>query len=79
MQDKHGFPHLGATDGPIKTAIFGGTNARLYGYDIGKRTDLGPNRDRFARLKDEYRKQGPARSNLRYGYVRGPVDDASPG
>ena len=29
----------------------------------------GPNRDRFARMKDEYEKNGPARSNLRYGYV----------
>jgi hypothetical protein len=33
-------------------------------------------RDRYAALKAEYEKEGPARSNLRYGYVvpNGPVD-----
>ena len=74
MQKKYGFKPLGAADGPIKTAIFGGTNARLYNIDPTKRGDIGPNRDRFARMKEEYEKAGPARSNLRYGYVRGPVD-----
>ena len=51
MQKTYGFKPLGAADGPIKTAIFGGTNARLYNYDISKRTDIGPNRDRFALMK----------------------------
>jgi hypothetical protein len=74
MQKKYGFKPLGAADGPIKTAIFGGTNAKLYNYDITKRSDIGPNRDRFALMKEEYEKNGPARSNLRYGYVAGPVD-----
>ena len=69
MQKKHGFKPLGAADGPAKTAIFGGNNAKLYNYDVTKRTDIGPNRDRFALLKDEYEKAGPARSNLYYGYV----------
>ena len=32
MQKKHGFKPLGAADGPIKTMIFGGTNAKLYNY-----------------------------------------------
>ena len=62
---------VGAADGPIKTAIFGGTNAKLYNYDVSKRSDIGPTKDRFARMKDEYERNGPARSNLRYGYVRG--------
>ena len=74
MQKQHGFKPMGAADGPIKTAIFGGTNAKLYNYDITKRTDIGPNRDRFALMKEQYEKSGPARSNLRYGYVNGPVD-----
>ena len=30
MRKKHGFPALGAADGPTKTAIFGGNNAKLY-------------------------------------------------
>jgi predicted TIM-barrel fold metal-dependent hydrolase len=74
MQKQHGFKPVGPADGPIKTAVFGGTNAKLYNYDVSKRTDIGPNKDRFARMKDEYEKNGPARSNLRYGYVSGPVD-----
>ena len=74
MQKQHGFKPLGAADGPVKTMIFGGTNAKLYNFDLNKRTDIGPNRDRFALMKDEYERNGPARSNLRYGYVRGPVD-----
>jgi uncharacterized protein len=74
MQKKYGFKPVGPADGPIKTAIFGGTNAKLYNYDLSKRSDIGPGRDRFARMKDEYEQNGPTRSNLRYGYVRGPVD-----
>jgi len=74
MQKKHGFPPLGAADGPIKNAIFGGTNAKLYGVDQTKRADIGPNRDRFARMKEDYERHGPARSNLRYGYVNPTID-----
>ncbi len=59
-----------------KTArgVFGGTNAKLYDFDISKRGDLGPDRDRFAVMREQYDKAGPARNNLRYGYVTGPVD-----
>ena len=61
-------------DGAIKNMIFRETNDRLYGFDIAKRTDIGLKRDRFARLKEQYEKIGPERSNLCYGYVNGPVD-----
>lgn len=75
MQKKYGFKPLGAADGPIKNMIFAGTNAKLYDFDIpSQRGDIGPNRDRFALMKEEYEKSGPVRSNLRYGYVTGPVD-----
>ncbi|WP_026871623.1 amidohydrolase family protein [Inquilinus limosus] len=74
MQRQYGFKPLGAADGPVKTAIFGGTNARLYDFNIGRRSDIGPDRDRFALMKEEYERNGPARSNLRYGYVSGAVD-----
>ena len=40
MQKKYGFKPVGAADGPIKTAIFGGTNAKLYNYDLSKRSEL---------------------------------------
>jgi uncharacterized protein len=67
MQKKYGFQPLGPADGPMKTAVFGGNTARLYNFD--KRADLGLS-DRFADLKADYVKNGPGRSNLRYGWVR---------
>ena len=75
MQKKHGFAPLGAADGPVKTAIFGGNNARLYGINR-KKALLDCKGDRFAQLKAQYQKAGQEPSNLRYGYVvpNGPVD-----
>ena len=65
MQKKYGFAPLGAADGPVKSAILGETNARLYRYE--RRAALAI--DRVAALKAEYEQARPARSNLRYGYV----------
>jgi predicted TIM-barrel fold metal-dependent hydrolase len=66
MQKKYGFKPLGPADGPLKTAIFGETNARLYRYD---RRATGLATDRVAAARDAYDARGPARSNRRYGYV----------
>src|SRR5207249_3633214 len=55
----------GPADGPVKSAIFGETNARLYKYE--RRAALAG--DRFAALKQEYERAGAERSNLRYGYI----------
>jgi predicted TIM-barrel fold metal-dependent hydrolase len=65
MQTKYGFAPLGAADGPVKAAILGETNARLYKYE--RRAALAT--DRVAAMKADYEQAGPARSNLRYGYV----------
>jgi hypothetical protein len=65
MQKQHGFKPLGAADGPLKTAILGEANARLYKYD--RRAAL--ETDHIAALKAEYVAAGGERSNLRYGYV----------
>jgi predicted TIM-barrel fold metal-dependent hydrolase len=65
MQKKHGMKPLGPADGPVKSAIFGENNARLYKYE--KRSALAT--DRLAAMKREYDKAGASRSNLRYGYV----------
>ena len=65
MQKQHGFKPLGAADGPTESAILGENNARLYRYD--KRAALLT--DRLAVAKEAYERSGPARSNLRYGYV----------
>ena len=76
MQKQHGFTPLGDATGPVKTAIFGGNNARLYNIDP-QRAD-GRDRARSARrAEDAYEKNGPERSNLRYGYVApGSIDHA---
>ncbi|MBV8747313.1 MAG: amidohydrolase family protein, partial [Xanthobacteraceae bacterium] len=55
MQKKYGYAPLGPADGPVKTAIFGGNNARLYGIEP-KRAMLELSADRFAALKAEYEK-----------------------
>jgi len=65
IQKKHGLKPLGAADGPVKSAILGENNARIYKYE--RRAALAT--DRIAAWKEEYEKSGPARSNLRYGYV----------
>jgi predicted TIM-barrel fold metal-dependent hydrolase len=65
MQKKYGFKPLGTADGHIKTAILGGNSARLYSFY--QHAEL--KTDRFAQIKDRYEKEGPGRSNLRYGYV----------
>lgn len=68
MRKKHGFAELGAADGPVKTAIFGGNNARLYRVD--PKVALEDFRhDGLARMRAEYEARGAERSNLRYGYV----------
>jgi predicted TIM-barrel fold metal-dependent hydrolase len=73
MQKKYGFKPLGAADGPVKSAIFGGNNARLYNIDpVKAQEEMG--RDRLTPLKAEYERTGPGRSNLRYGYVAAPMD-----
>ena len=67
MQKKHGFAPLGAADGPIKRAIFGENSARLYAYDAKRRAEL--TTDRIALARDEYEREGPGRTNRRYGFV----------
>ena len=68
MQKKYGFKPLGPADGPVKQAIFGDNNARLYNLTPQQRSAL--DNDRFAELKESYEKNGEGRSNLTYGYIR---------
>ena len=70
MQKKYGFEPLGPADGPLKTAVFGGNSARLYGLD--QHAEL-YRHDRFAAMKADYDAAGGGRSNLRYGYVARPA------
>jgi len=75
MQKKHGFKPLGPAEGSVKTAIFSANNARLYNIDL-KKAEQDHKLDNVTKWKEAYDKAGPARSNLRYGYVvpSGPVD-----
>jgi predicted TIM-barrel fold metal-dependent hydrolase len=66
MQQKHGFAPLGSATDAVKSAIFGENSARL--YDI-EPTTYAASSDRLASLREEYRKSGGVRSNLRYGYI----------
>jgi uncharacterized protein len=77
MQKKFGYEALGPADGPVKTAIFGGNNAKLYNIQP-KRAMLEIKGDHFALMKAEYEKAGPEPSNVRYGYVvpDGAIDHA---
>jgi predicted TIM-barrel fold metal-dependent hydrolase len=66
MQRRHGFAPLGAADGPVKTAIFGGNSAKMYRYDQRR---AGLDGDGVARVKAQYAEAGGDRSNKAYGYV----------
>ena len=68
MQRKYGFAPLGAADGPVKSAIFGGNSARLYNFTAQQRAALAD--DKVAVAKAEYDLHGDGRTNLRYGYMR---------
>ncbi len=71
MQKKYGFKPLGPADGKVKRQIFAENSLRLY-HMHQAHADAVIN-DRFAQLKDDYEKNGPGRSNLRYGYVAKPA------
>lgn len=67
MQRKYGYKPLGAADGAVKNAIFGGNNARLYGVTPKQQAEIIV--DRVAQIKENYEKEGPGRTNMAYGFV----------
>jgi predicted TIM-barrel fold metal-dependent hydrolase len=68
MRKQHKFAALGAADGKVKTAIFGGNAAKL--YNLNTKTALGAiTNDKIAAIRAEYIAAGGERSNARYGYV----------
>ena len=68
LRQKYGYAPLGAADGPVKTAIFGDNNARLYNVKPALRAEI--QNDKLAEYKTLYAKHGAGRTNLAYGYVR---------
>jgi uncharacterized protein len=71
MQKQYGYRPLGPADGPVKNAIFGGNNARLYRVPARVQADVLT--DRVAQARETYEAMGTDRSNLRYGYVAKPA------
>ena len=71
MQKKYGFQPLGPADGPLKSAVFGGNNARLYNYQPQARAELV--NDKLAGYKALYERHGAGRTNLAYGFVSRPA------
>jgi predicted TIM-barrel fold metal-dependent hydrolase len=67
LRKKYGFEPLGRADGPVKSAIFGGNNARLYDFEPDQRAGLA--NDQIAQYKAIYEKEGSERTNLAYGYA----------
>ena len=67
LRKKFGFAAMGPADGPVKRAILGQNNARLYGYSPKQQAGL--QHDKVACYKDLYARHGEGRSNLAYGYV----------
>src|SRR5262245_1603427 len=68
---KYGWAPLRPADSPVKRAIFGENSARIYKYDIKRRAEL--TTDRIALAKADYEREGPGRTNLRYGFVSNPL------
>ena len=67
LQRKHGLKPLGPADGPVKNAIFGENNARLYNYKPAARAALAG--DKIAQYREVYAREGAGRTNLAYGYA----------
>lgn len=67
IQRKYGYAPLGPADGPVKNAIFGENNARIYNYQPEQRAELVS--DKLAYHKALYEQHGEGRTNLAYGYV----------
>jgi len=67
LQKKYGLAPLGPADGPVKTAVFGGNNARLYNFKPEQRAAL--DGDGIATYKALYARHGAGPTNLAYGYA----------
>jgi hypothetical protein len=58
---------MGAANGPVKSAILGLNNARLYGFTPKMQASL--ETDKVTYWKGLYEKNGADRTNIAYGYV----------
>ncbi len=68
IQRRYGFAPLGDAEGPVKSAILGENNARLYNYSMAQRAALAG--DQISLGRERYHADRPSRSNVAYGWVR---------
>jgi len=67
IQKTYGLKPMGPANGPVKTAILGQNNARLYGFSPKQQAEVLT--DKVAYYKEIYDKHGEGRTNLAYGYI----------
>ena len=71
LQEKFGFAPLGPADSEVKKAILGYNSARMYG--LGLTADGRPveafEKDRLARLRNDYLAAGGMRDNIYWGWI----------
>ncbi len=68
MRKQHHFGELGAADGKVKSAIFAGNAARLFGLEALTRTKPWAD-DELAKTKADYLAAGGKPSNTFYGFI----------
>jgi predicted TIM-barrel fold metal-dependent hydrolase len=68
IQKKYGLGPMGPADGPTKTAILGGNNARLYGFSPKQQAAVA--NDKVAYYKEIYERHGGDRTNRAYGFIQ---------
>lgn len=71
LQERFGLPSLGASDGPLKTRIFGLNSADLYGFTSEERTVAHYQDDRLSHYRAEYHRDGANPSNAYFGFITG--------
>jgi len=68
LQERHGYAPLGDATGPVKSAIFWGNSAKMYGIEAEvAQTALGG--DSIDAIRTAYKASGGKPSNHAYGYV----------
>ncbi|KUO68127.1 MAG: amidohydrolase [Alphaproteobacteria bacterium BRH_c36] len=69
LRERYGFAPLGDGLSATKTAIFGGTSAKLYDFTAEEATVAHYANDRLSEYRKKYNADGADRSNIAYGFI----------
>ena len=69
LRERYGFAPLGDGLSATKTAIFGGTSAKLYDFSDEETTVAHYAGDRLSEYRAKYNAEGADRSNIAYGFI----------